>query len=286
MLPLEMITGSFIPMYDIRRSMFRSLVAVQGDSKLDAFEAAAAALYTEGDLMPNEFGIFLYSERALELRMNVTAFYLRCAHFSFSTPALQAWSEFALLEYEFLNEQSLLAHHGLTDFDGTIPSFSPDIENRSKWDRNFEVLAVRLQNQTRVPLWTDLHALQLLFSHLNSPVYFALVYGCVSKTPANIYSAFPQAPDLAHLASLDGPGLLEDIDLPTHFTVVPLFAMEPYSFCFFFHKVFDNSHDLLCQHILSYKPNPLNSITTFRKQPLLRVYGDYLDVSENFSKGH
>ncbi len=62
--------------------------------------------------------------------------------------------------------------------------------------------------------------------------------------------------------------------------------MEPYSFCFFSHKVFDNSHDLLCQHILSYKPNPLNSITTFRKQPLLRVYGDYLDVSENFSKGH
>ena len=176
LLSLKMITGPDIPPFDIRRSLFRSLVAVtQGDPKLDAFEAAAAAMYTEGNLKPNEHGIYLYSERALELRMNVIAFYLRCAHYSFTTPTLQAWSEFATLEYDFLKEKALLADYGLSDFDGSIPSFSEDTENRLRWDHNFGILASRL-NAGGVPLWTDLHALQILFSQMHSPVYFALVY--------------------------------------------------------------------------------------------------------------
>jgi hypothetical protein len=65
LLSLKMIRGPDILNSDIRRSMFRSLVAViQGKPKLYAFEAAATAMYTEGDLMPNDHGIYLYSKRA------------------------------------------------------------------------------------------------------------------------------------------------------------------------------------------------------------------------------
>ena len=122
--------------------------------------------------------------------MNVIAFYLRCAHYSFTTPTLQAWSEFATLEYDFLKEKALLADYGLSDFDGSIPSFSEDTENRLRWDHNFGILAFRL-NAGGVPLWTDLYALQILFSQMHSPVYFALVYGCVTTTPDKHLSVFP-----------------------------------------------------------------------------------------------
>jgi hypothetical protein len=122
LLSLKMITGPDIPPFDIRRSLFRSLVAViQGDPKLDAFEAAATAMYTEGDLKPNNHGIHLYSKRVLKLCMNVIAFYLRYGHYSFTTPTLQAWSEFATLEHQFLNKRSLLADYSLADFDGSTP---------------------------------------------------------------------------------------------------------------------------------------------------------------------
>jgi hypothetical protein len=84
-------------------------------------------------------------------------------------------------------------------------------------------------------LWRDLHALQILFSHMNSPVYFALVYfyGCVTGTSDKHLLDFPQVSVLACLASIDNPGLFEDVNLPPNFTVVPLFALEPYSLGFF-----------------------------------------------------
>jgi hypothetical protein len=42
--------------WDIRRSLFRSLVSVTetpDENQLDAFQAVAATIYTEGDLNPN-----------------------------------------------------------------------------------------------------------------------------------------------------------------------------------------------------------------------------------------
>jgi hypothetical protein len=66
--------------------------------------------------------------------MNVVAFYLRCVHFSFTTPTLQAWSKFATYEYNFLKEISI-------DFDGSIPTFSEDTKNCLNWDHHFGILA-------------------------------------------------------------------------------------------------------------------------------------------------
>jgi hypothetical protein len=51
-LPFQMIFDDHIPRYDMRRSMFRSVVASTGDDILDSFEAIAAAMYTDGIVEP------------------------------------------------------------------------------------------------------------------------------------------------------------------------------------------------------------------------------------------
>jgi hypothetical protein len=95
MLSVKMISGEEIQSYDLRRSLFRSLVAVTStpdDYLLDSFDAVEAAMYTAGNLGSGDDAT--YKQRALELRLNVVAFYFRCAHFTFTftTSALQAWS--------------------------------------------------------------------------------------------------------------------------------------------------------------------------------------------------
>jgi hypothetical protein len=40
----------------------------------------------------------LFHDRALELWLNVIAFYLRCVHFPCTAPALQNWAEYAVQE--------------------------------------------------------------------------------------------------------------------------------------------------------------------------------------------
>ncbi len=65
---------------DIRRSLFRSLVAHLGvTDKLHAFEAIAASLYTEGKTNTDDEDTFSLPEMVLELRLNLVAFYQRCA---------------------------------------------------------------------------------------------------------------------------------------------------------------------------------------------------------------
>jgi hypothetical protein len=133
-----MISDDHIPRYNIRRSMFRSVVAITGDDILDSFEAIAAAMYTDGIVEPktkltpkaaDDVGNSesksqedddeedsdlskaetssssdgcLFHDRALELRLNVIVFYLRCVHFPFTAPALQDWAEYAVQEYDYL----------------------------------------------------------------------------------------------------------------------------------------------------------------------------------------
>jgi hypothetical protein len=61
-------------------------------------------MYTEGNLDPNpdHDNARLYEQRALELRLNVISIYFRCAHFTFSTRSLQAWSVIAVLDVDVL----------------------------------------------------------------------------------------------------------------------------------------------------------------------------------------
>jgi hypothetical protein len=51
-LRFQMLSDNHIPRFDIRRSMFRSVVAITGDDILDSFEAIAVAMYTDGIVEP------------------------------------------------------------------------------------------------------------------------------------------------------------------------------------------------------------------------------------------
>jgi hypothetical protein len=83
----------------------------------------------------------LFHDRALELRLNVIAFYLRCAHFLFTAPALQNWAEYAVQEYDYLVTNDLHVALGLSGFDATIASFTDVTADRLKWNENVKLLA-------------------------------------------------------------------------------------------------------------------------------------------------
>jgi hypothetical protein len=251
----KMIDGLEFRPWDIRRSLFRSLVSViqtPDGYDLDAFQAAAAAMYTVGDVSPNqdEDTTSLYEDRALELRLNVVSFYLRCAHFTISTPSLQAWAAIAVQEYDLLVTNSLVKDYLLVDFDGAIPSFSDNTEHRIKWDDNFRLLARRLTDTETPAMWFDLYALQLLFSEHESPVYFAPVYGRVVTTQGQRCGASPEVPKFDAMMSFEAATLVGDKTAPPpSFTVVPLHALTWYKFGFFSNPSFENSHESLCEQI-------------------------------------
>jgi hypothetical protein len=269
-LSFQMISNDHIPRYDIRRSMFRSVVAITGDDVLDSFKAIVAAMYTDGivepksELKPKAGDVVgnsesksqedddkddsdlskaetssssdgcLFHDRALELRLNVIAFYLRCVHFPYTAPALQNWAEYAVQEYDYLVTNDLHGALGLSGFDGTIASFTNATADRLKWNENFKLLAARLCEPHLQVLLMDLHAIQLLFYKHESPVYLAPVYGTVTQTPGGVMLAYPHVPILPPLMALEGPTILDDNekkkDLPDDFTVVPILALCPTNF--------------------------------------------------------
>jgi hypothetical protein len=202
----------------------------------------------------------LFHDRALELWLNVIAFYLRCVHFPFTAPALQNWAEYAVQEYDFLVTNNLHGALRLSGFDGTMTSFTDVTVDRLKWNENFKLLAARLRDPDLQVLWMDLHALQLIFYKHESPVYLAPVYGTVTQTPGGGMLAYPHIPILPALMALEGPTILDDNDLPDDFTVVPILALQPYQFGFLSHKVLENDHEVLCENIKSY--NPYKSTTS------------------------
>jgi hypothetical protein len=274
---IKMISGDEIKPYDLRRSFFRSLVAVTStpdDYLLDSFDAVAAAMYTAGNLGSGDDAI--YKQRALELRLNVVSFYFRCAHFTFTTSALQAWAASVIEEYEVLVTNQVQEEHGVAGFDGSIPSFAESLEDRIKWNDNFRFLARRLSNPDMAPLWSDLHALQILFSLSDTPVYFAPVYGRLLTTAGQMCGAYPQVPSLASMISIEGPTVLGDEEVPLVFTVVPILALTWYTFGFFSHTVLENSIDRLCETLANYRPPHSVPVTTFRKQPLMRLLNETL----------
>jgi hypothetical protein len=262
-LSFQMISDEHIPRYDIRRSMFRSVVAITGNDRLDSFEAIAAAMYTDGivepktELKPKASDVdgnsesksredddkdvsdlsqaeassssdgCLFEDRALELWLNVIAFYLRCVHFPFTAPALQNWAQYAVQEYDYLVTNNLHVALGLSVLDGTIASFTDVTADRLEWNENRKLLAARLRDADLQVLWMDLHALQLLFYKHAPPVYLAPVYGTVTRTPGGVMLAYPHVPILPAHRALEGPTIVDVNDLPDDFTVVPILAPNP-----------------------------------------------------------
>jgi hypothetical protein len=88
--------------------LFRFLVAHLGkNDKLDAFDAIAASLYTEGKTNTYDDDLYSHLEMALELRLNLVAFYRRCARYPFTSSILETWSQLALEEYNYAVENDL-----------------------------------------------------------------------------------------------------------------------------------------------------------------------------------
>ena len=225
-----MIVGLDVPRWDIRRSLFRSLHLKVGSPQLDACEAIAASLYTEGRLATDDDVVddtkYSHIEMALELRLNLFAFYKRCAHFSFTTDILNAWSITCVQEFQYAESQSLLPTLGLNGFRGDLESITTE---PVFWKANFLLLASRLQSPRPRPfMWSDVSAIQLLFSAKAEPVYFARVYGCAfTDAITNHRLVYPHVPLLSSLRQIDGNA---PPPLPASFTVVPVLALDALTF--------------------------------------------------------
>jgi hypothetical protein len=130
----HLISGYQLDRSDIRRSLFRLLVTFIGAKlKFDAFEAISGALYTEGKYDTSDDDPYSHPEMSLELKLNVVAFYLRCAHFPFTSPLLEYWSLLAIEEYKYAVAEDLLTSLGLSGFKGYLHSFSKDL---LQWSRS------------------------------------------------------------------------------------------------------------------------------------------------------
>jgi hypothetical protein len=270
----HLISGYQLDPSDIQRSVFRSLVTFIGaKSKFDAFEAIAGALYTEGKSDTSDDDPYYHPKMSLELKLNVVAFYLRCAHFPFTSPLLEYWSSLAIEEYEYAVAEDLLTSLGLSGFKGHLPSFSKD---RLQWSDNFRLLAARLQgtNNTlpKPPLWMDLYALQLLFFKKARPVLFAPVYGFATKQAGGLYLAHPQVPMMESLSLIEGLPDSHSFDLPPLCTVVPLLATTISTFGCLKHPQDDTATDVaLCQQLVNYTPKDHLGTAQFRTLPRLSV---------------
>ena len=197
---LQMISGKFTNI-DFRRWLFRGVNFHPYFYGLNALDAITAALYFEGKLPLWEHMVIPDDvvERTTEIRMNLSAFYSRCAHFHFTNNFLDSWSLAAIDEFtSFLPED--LIKHGLTDFSPVFPITG---DNRYAWINNFTLLSHRLMTKSNtgrlhVPLMMDLLALQLMFLDCERPVFFAPVYGMIaasaSKQAIQSHEVYAQVP--------------------------------------------------------------------------------------------
>jgi hypothetical protein len=156
-----MISGTQIPPQDIRRCLFPSITTWVGANKLDAFDAMASSLYVEVTVGIDNDNSSIVPEMALHLRLNLAAFYHRCARFPFTSDTLVDWSILVVEEDKYLVKTKSVSQMGLSEFH-VLPSFLTD---RLQWEDNFTLLARRLTNAPggpKPPLWFDIYALQML----------------------------------------------------------------------------------------------------------------------------
>jgi hypothetical protein len=87
-----MISGTHIPPRDIRRCLFPSLTVQVGANKLNAFNAMASSLYSEVNVGIHDDNSPTVPEIALHFRLNLVAFFHRCARFPFISDTMVEWS--------------------------------------------------------------------------------------------------------------------------------------------------------------------------------------------------
>ena len=202
----------------------------------------------------------------LELRLNLIAFYCRCARFFFTSDILESWSRLVVEEYNFATRNSLLVLLGLNDFRGDLVSFSND---RVLWKANFCVLAARLMSVPRRPfMWADMYSLQLMFSVHEEPVFFAPVYGCMYTAPGTQNcSVYPHVPLLSRIRQIDGNVAAAQ----KHFTVVPIFAFNALQFGLLSSENNGRLDVDLCTDLAKETTMAAATLECFRKEPYLQV---------------
>ena len=84
----QMISGTQIPPHNIRQCLFPSLTARVGATKLDAFDAMASSLYVDVPVGIDNNNSATIPEMDQHLRLNLAAFYHRCARFPFAPTRL------------------------------------------------------------------------------------------------------------------------------------------------------------------------------------------------------
>jgi hypothetical protein len=121
----QMISGIQIPPRDVRRCFFLSLSVQVGANKLDAFNAMASSLYSEVNVGIHDDNSPTVPEMALHFRLNLAAFYHRCARFPYTSDTMVEWSIMVVEEYEYLVKTKTFAQRGLLEFH-VLPSFLKD----------------------------------------------------------------------------------------------------------------------------------------------------------------
>jgi hypothetical protein len=183
-----MISGTQIPPRSIQRCLFRSLTVRVGATKLDAFNAMASSLYLEVTVGIHDDNSPTKPEMALLLRLNLSAFYHRCARFPSTSDTMLNWSILVVEEYEYLVKTKTVAQMGLSKFH-VLSSF---LRDRLQWKENFRLLGKR----RKTSLWFDMYMLQIVFSQHEHPVFISPVYGCLFQKDQHDVHAYPHVPSL------------------------------------------------------------------------------------------
>jgi hypothetical protein len=189
----------------------------------------ASSLFSEVNVGIHDDNRPTVPEMALHLRLNLAAFYHRCARFPFTSDTMVEWSILVVEEYKYLVKTKTVAQRGLLEFH-VLPSF---VKDRLQWKDNFTLLAQRLTDapgSPKSPLWFDMYALQMLFSQHEHPVFIFPVYGCLITKEQHDFRAYPHVPSLKRVQWFPG---LRDLDAgksPPSFTVVPILALDTATF--------------------------------------------------------
>jgi hypothetical protein len=268
----QMISGTQIRPLDIRRCLFLSLTVRVGANKLDAFNAMASSLYLEVTVGIDNDNSPTLPEMALRLRLNLAAFYHRCARFSFTSDTMVEWSILVVAEYAYLVKTKSVSQMGLFEFH-VLPSF---LKDRLQWKDNFTLLARRLTNAPgapKPPLWFDIYPLQMLFSQQEHPVFISPVYWCLIEKDQHDLQAYLHVPFLKGVQWFPGLRDLEPDEYPSSFTVVPILALDTATFAQILYTGRKETHLDLCKKLIEFDPESGDSVSSFRSQSRLIVIG-------------
>jgi hypothetical protein len=158
-----------------------------------------------------------------------------------------------------------------------------------QWKDNFTLLGRRLTNAPgghKPPLWFDMYSLQMLFSQHKHPVFISPVYGCLIEKDQHDLQAYPHVPSLKRVQWFPGFRDLEAGEYLSCFTVVPILALDTATFAQIIYTGRNETHLGLYKKLIEFDPESGESVTFFRRQPMLVVIGGETEVPPGWLDGY